>query len=157
MNQEKFDATKAAIERCNSPVELYAAIKALRNKKRRMEKGIDQLKSLDELIRSRLLMYLDANAMKTANFDGLGSVTKTSRQRAEIRDFDKLANFVANYMLQSKEKGAPVGDALSVFQRRLALGNIQELEKLGFALPDMGVEVVDVYDVSIKVNKEEQK
>lgn len=153
MKQNKFDAAKAAIERCAAPVELYAAIKALREKKHRLEHAIKQIKELDELIRDRLLIYLDANAMKTANFEGLGSVTKTVRQRAEIRDYEKLACFVANALQHSQDTGLSPEEALSVFQRRLAVGNIQTLEKQGYKLADMGVEVVDVFDVAIRMNK----
>lgn len=152
MNSEKLEQLKLAIENCNAPDKLCSLIQQLRKKKKAAEQYINTLKELDELIKSKLLMYLDANAMKTAHFEGLGIVTKTARQRAEIKDFTKLAEFVSSYMARAQETDTPVSDALSLFQKRLATRNILDLIEMGFSPADMGIEIVDVYDVTIKTS-----
>lgn len=91
---------------------------------------------------------LVAAGAKTMNFDGVGSVSTSSRDHAEIRDFNVFADFILDTAMKARENGTPVADALAVLQRRAATGNIQELLELGYTTEQLGVEIVEKQDIT---------
>jgi hypothetical protein len=129
-------------------VELVTKLEALQAKRKERAQVVAKMEELEKSIRQMIRQSLIASGMKTANFDGVGSVTVTGRDHAEIRDFSKMANFIMSYMMKAKENGGAPEDALSLLQRRAALGNIQDLLALGFTAEEMGIEIVEKPDIT---------
>lgn len=129
-------------------VDLVTKLRALQAKRKERAKIVEKMEELEKSMRQMIRQSLVASGMKTANFEGVGSVTVSGRDHAEIRDFSKMATFIMNYMLKAKENGSAPEDALALLQRRAALRNIQDLLALGFTAEEMGIEIVEKPDIT---------
>ena len=153
MTPEQFDAVKDALNSADGLADLMGWISKIRAHKATLDNASKRVKELDDMAKGRLLNLLNVQGLKTANVAGVGTVTATCRQQAQIRDFEKVAAYIAKAGAEATAAGRPVSDILAVLQRRAALNTVQGLQEAGVDLAEIGIELVDVNDVSIKLAK----
>ena len=128
-----------SIEYLSGQVKDLAALVA---EKRRIMALVKELEDLEKTYRDNILGALVVSGMKTVNVDGVGSVTATSKDHVEIRDFNKLAN--AMHRL-----GAIQG--ASILQKRVNKSTVVDLVNSGLITYDeLGVELVEKQDLTFK-------
>ena len=134
-------------------VDIVSKLRALQEKRKERAKVVEKMEELEKQMRQMIRQSLVASGMKTANFDGVGSVTVSSRDHAEIRDFNKMAAFMMNHMKTAEANGSSPADALAILQRRAAIGNIKDLLELGFTAEEIGIEIVEKSDITFKPHR----
>lgn len=129
-------------------VDLVTKLNALQSKRKERAKIVDKMEALEKTLRQMIRTSLVASGVKGANFEGVGTVSVTSRDHAEIRDFNRMATFIADSMMKAKENGSAPEDALALLQRRAAIGNINDLIAAGFTAEEMGIAIVEKPDIT---------
>lgn len=122
---------------------LVTHLSTVRTKIAECQKSLNSAKELEEKLISLILSSLNAQGVKSMNFDGLGSVQVSTRDHAELRNFDKLAIFVLDYAKNSEAHGFSGADALTLLQKRVSVTSVKEFIEQGFSPADMGVELVE--------------
>lgn len=130
--------------------ELVQKFAEFRELRKRRETIVNKMKELEERIKGEILNYLTVAGMKTINFDGIGQVTATTRDHAEITNNEATAAFIFKMMKEAEKNGTPLSDALNIYQKRATTGTAKELLESGITEEELGVKIAEKASITFK-------
>ncbi|EER0916718.1 hypothetical protein F9643_003161 [Escherichia coli] len=131
--------------------EMVSNLRKIREAKRDCNNVLKEIEEREQAVTGEILTAMKASGLKTARFDGIGTVTVSTRDHAEIRDFNVLAMFMLQQCAEAHKAGLPVAGAFSLLQRRASLGAAKELMEAGYSAEAMGIAVVEKPSLSFSV------
>lgn len=131
--------------------EMVTNLRKIREARRECNRVLKEIDEREQAITGSILTTMRASGLKTARFDGIGTVTVSTRDHAEIRDFNVLAAFMAQQCINAHNEGLPVTDAFGLLQRRANLSTAKELLDAGYTAETMGLAIVEKPSLSFSV------
>lgn len=108
-----------------------------------------KLKEQEDTLRMAVYNSLINNNLTSTTIAEVGRVTITSRDHAEIVDYEKLAEFIFHQMLQAQRNKTPLSDVLNLMQKRAKADSVKSFKELGYTEEALGVEVKSKPNISI--------
>ena len=131
--------------------EMVMNLRKIREARRDCNNVLKELEEREQNITGLIIASMHAGGLKTARFDGIGTVTVSTRDHAEIRDFNVMAAFMVQQCIQAHKDGRPLAEAFGLLQRRANLSTARELLEAGYSADAMGISIVEKPSLSFSV------
>lgn len=148
--------------------ELISLFQSIRLERAALEARAKEAKAVEDQLKARILMDLDAAGIESVRASGM-TVSRTTGLRLEITSHELLQQAMLDRMIQARDEGRPLQDGL-LLQRTVSKANaiavirgllgLSESDELSPASQDaqaaaasIGLRLVPVVDLSIRTSK----
>lgn len=124
-------------------------IKRLSKARSELSKKHDELKAVEDQLRMAVYNSLVAANMQSTTISGVSRVAVTSKDHAEVVDYEVAAKFIFARMLEASKNGTPLSDALNLMQKSAKLDSVKRFKELGYSEEQLGISIKSKPGISI--------